>query len=174
MKLPVNFNPQSILTRDPNLLVPEFKAKVEALLANCQTRGVTMVLYTTRIGPMWEAALYCHSRNWSQVEPIADKIRVDGAPKLAALLTPDLCKSAAWKSNALPGRSWHSWGEAVDCYVAGPGGSAQWNSPNYAIYAEEAKKLGLTAGHFWTVKDSVHVQLRPEGSVALPWPQIQA
>lgn len=173
MKLPLNFSPADARTRSLDLLVPEFKVKVIELLARCEKRGVKMVCYTTRIGPAWEASLYCHSRQWAQVEPTVAQMKAQGAPRLAALLKPELCKRAEWKSNALPGRSWHSWGEAVDCYVAGPNGQALWVSPGYAVYAEEAKNLGLTAGHYWGVKDSVHVQLRPDGGVRLSWPEVE-
>jgi peptidoglycan LD-endopeptidase CwlK len=175
MRLPINLSPSFPKTRDLTLLVPEFRAKVADLLAACQKRGVKMVPYTTLIGPAWEAELYCRSRQWWQVQPVAETIRAGGAPKLAALLKPELCKGGAWASNALPGRSWHSWGEAVDCFVEGPKATALWVSPGYAVYAEEARKLGLTAGHYWQMKDSVHVQLRAAGGVRdLTWAEVQA
>jgi peptidoglycan LD-endopeptidase CwlK len=176
-RLPANFSPSDIRTRDLSLLVPEFRTKVEQLIANCQQRSVTMVCYTTRIGPAWEAELYCHSRKWAQVQPVAEQLRSSGAPKLAALLKPEHCKSAAWKSNALPGRSWHSWGEAVDCYVQGANKTALWSGPGYEIYASEAERLGLTAGHRWAMRDSVHVQFRPAGGVSMAlasWAKVQA
>jgi peptidoglycan L-alanyl-D-glutamate endopeptidase CwlK len=173
-RLPAGFSPADQRTRNLALLVPEFRTKVEQLLANCQQLGVKMVAYTTRIGPAWEAELYCHSRKWAEVQVKAAEMKAAGAPKLAALLKPEFCKAAAWKSNALPGRSWHAWGEAVDCFVEGPHGTALWSGLGYEVYAKEAEKLGLTAGHRWRVKDSVHVQLRVAGGVTLPWPEIEA
>ena len=67
----------------------------------------------------------------------------------------------------MPGFSWHQWGEAVDA-VWVIDGKAQWSTSKlaegvngYRVYAEEAKKLGLTAGGLWTsIKDWPHVQLR--------------
>lgn len=176
MKQPANLGPSNPKARDLGLLTAEFRAKVDDLLAACLKRGIKMVPYTTLIGPAWEAELYCRSRQWWQVQPVAEAIRRAGAPKLAAFLKPELCKApSAWASNALPGRSWHSWGEAVDCYVEGPKATALWVSPSYSAYAEEAKKLGLTAGHYWPLKDSVHVQLRPDGGVReMSWAQVQA
>lgn len=169
-KQPANLN-----SRDLSLLVPEFRARVDQLIAACERRSVKMTPYCTLIGPGREAELFCSSRTWAQVQPTAERLRTQGAGRLAALLTPNLCwngqgKRPAWKSNALPGQSAHVWGEAVDCFVADSNGRAIWDpsNPGYDAYAEEAERLGLTSGHRWSVRDSVHVQLRPVrvGSVA--------
>ena len=171
-------NPELSGFRTLELLVPEFRAKVEQLLANCKAAGVTMVPYDTLIGPLREAKLYCHSRTWAQVQPIATKMIQGGAPKLAALLKPEFClgRTNEWKSNAQPGRSWHSRGLAVDCFWSVKG-AASWDNNSagngYAVYASEAKKLGLTAGHFWAMRDSVHVQMPSAGGPNEPWSEVE-
>ena len=57
-------------------------------------------------------------------------------------------------TNAIPGLSWHQWGEAVDCFWV-VNNKAVWdletvvNGLNrFMVYANEAKKLGLDAGLF--------------------------
>jgi peptidoglycan LD-endopeptidase CwlK len=154
-------------SRDLALLTPAFRASVEKLVVACRTRGVKIVPYCTLIGPKREAALYAHTRTWAQIQIIKSTLEKAGAPKLAALFTEDMSKGrpqSEWKSNALPGQSYHSWGEAADCYVE-TSGKADWlNVAGYEIYAQEAEKLGLTAGHRWRFKDSVHVQARPVGT----------
>jgi hypothetical protein len=70
-------------------------------------------------------------------------------------------------TNALPGMSWHQWGEAVDCFWV-VNGTAIWDTTTlvngqngYVVYADEAKKLGLDSGFYWVkIKDVPHVQLR--------------
>lgn len=61
--------------------------------------------------------------------------------------------------------SMHVAGAACDFVrVTGPG-KVSWDRADYYILAEEAEKLGLESGHFWTsFPDSPHVQIRlPEG-----------
>lgn len=77
------------------------------------------------------------------------------------------------RTNAIPGWSWHNWGVAVDCYVSHDGALIfdekhplfeSYAKPRYKIYADEAIKLGLTAGlYFPGIVDSPHIQLyKPE------------
>lgn len=167
MKQPANLN-----SRDLALLIPEFRPKVDQLVAACAKRSVRMVPFCTLIGPAREAELFCQSRTWAEVQQVAARMRTQGAGILADLLRPDICwhgqgSRPPWKSNALPGQSAHVWGEAVDCFLADRNGRPIWNSgnPGYAVYAEEAERLGLTAGHRWQVRDSVHVQLRRVGEL---------
>ena len=181
MKHPANLN-----SRELALLDPAFLPKVQQLLALCDKRGVKMGVHCTLIGPRREAELYAVSRTWGQVNQVVGLMRSAGAPRLAALFEPSMCQGQAWRSSALPGRSWHSWGQAVDCHVFSPTGKAVWGSPTepaadqqraragYETYAAAALELGLTAGHSWAARDSVHVQLLPAPGVSLPWPEVQA
>jgi peptidoglycan LD-endopeptidase CwlK len=74
-------------------------------------------------------------------------------------------------TNALPGLSWHQWGEALDCFWV-VDGAAEWSTRRlvnglngYHVYADEAKRLELTAGGFFrSLKDWPHVQLDKAGS----------
>ena len=72
-------------------------------------------------------------------------------------------------TNAIPGLSWHQWGEAVDCFWL-LDNKAEWSTRKqvngvngYANYAATASAMGLNAGGFWSsLKDWPHVQLRKE------------
>ena len=74
-------------------------------------------------------------------------------------------------TNAVPGLSWHQWGEAADCFWVVKG-DAEWSTKRlvnglngYRVMAEEAKRLGLDPGGLWRkFPDWPHVQLRPEPS----------
>ena len=74
-------------------------------------------------------------------------------------------------TDAIPGLSWHQWGEAFDSFWV-VDGEAEWSTTReinglngYRVYAVEAERLGLTAGGHWTnFKDWPHVQLRSASS----------
>jgi hypothetical protein len=69
-------------------------------------------------------------------------------------------------THALPGEGWHEYLVAADCFLE-VDGAAVWSSPLYlSVYAEEAVKLGLTAGALWLKPktDLDHVQASPFGS----------
>ncbi len=129
--------------------------------------------------PFIQAQLWCQSRSAPTIAAEASKLRAAGAPWLASLLQAPP-KAGPLLTNALPGQSWHQWGEAVDCYVTGSQNEAIWDAkhPGYRVYAEEAVKLGLDAGANWkTMKDTVHVQLRQQASpssAGMSWAEIEA
>jgi hypothetical protein len=72
----------------------------------------------------------------------------DGAPWLASVLKSyrKIPRRSQWLTNALPG-GLASMGLAADCYCYRNGKMVEDGSdPVYKFYAEEATKLGLTAG----------------------------
>ena len=105
-------------------------------------------------------------------------IRDRSATVLATDIDTDCLQSVgpqhgAHVTDALPGFSWHQWGEAVDCFWL-LDGKAEWSTSKkvngvngYAVYANEAEAVGLVAGGHWTrFKDWPHVQLRAASSPA--------
>jgi peptidoglycan LD-endopeptidase CwlK len=170
---------RNIDSRDLTLLVPAFGAKVTQLLSNCAAKGVVMKPFFTMRGPEVQAKLWCQSRTVAQVAAESARLTAEGAPWLAAMLKPELAARGAEVTKALPGSSWHQWGEAVDCFVQGSNGQAVWNAGDagYRIYANEALALHLDAGFKWTrFKDAPHVQLRKAGSplsLGMTWAQIE-
>ena len=101
----------------------------------------------------------------------------DGAPWLASVLRSyrNIPRQPNWLTSALPGAGWHQWGLAAGWYCYRNGHMVENGSdPVYKFYAEEATKLGLTAGYYFTHQDSGHVQ-GPSAAAATSvytWPYI--
>lgn len=155
------------MASDLNLLIPEFRVKVEQLLENCRYRGVIMKPCDTLRVPYTQARLWRQSRSKAVIQKKINELKEKGAPFLAHCIETVGPQSGPHVTNAIPGLSWHQWGEAVDCYwsVKGSiiwGNDTKVNGINgYHVYAVEAEKLGLTAGHFWNkFKDTPHIQYR--------------
>ncbi len=154
-------------SRQLTALAAEFAPVAQKLLAACERRGVIMRPFFTVRGPGVQARLWCQSRTVDQIEKRIEAMRLNDAHWLASLMDVRLAKTGPAVTNALPGMSWHQWGEAIDCFALGANGKAIWDSRDaaYRVYAEEAKKLGLEAGALWPrFPDAVHVQLRKASS----------
>jgi len=162
---------------DLSQLVVEFRFKVDLVLADCMSAGHELRPFFTIRDPWTQAKLWRQSRTTVQVVNARDHLIERGAPYLAKVLMDAGAARGKWATNALPGQSWHQFGEAVDCFVVGPNGEAIWDAshPGYKFYADRAKFHGLAAGYFWKgAQDTVHIQLRPASSPLhmLSWPQI--
>src|SRR5262245_65712999 len=100
-------------------------------------------------------------RTVSKVDAAVKRMERAGAPWLASVLKSyrNIPRGSQWLTNALPGAGWHQWGLAADCYCYRNGKMVEDGSdPVYKFYAEEAVKLGLTAGYYFRNQDSGHVQ----------------
>ncbi len=148
-------------------LVLDFRARVQNLLNACRARGVDMRPYTTLRDPFEQARLWRQSRTREQINRKIAQLREVGADFLAHCLESVGPQNGRHVTDAAPGLSWHQWGEAVDCFWVVEG-QAEWSPERkvnglngYHVYAEEARKLGLTAGGHWpNFKDWPHLQLR--------------
>lgn len=167
-------------SRNLTHLTPAFREMATLLLANCKERGVIMRPFFTVRGPAVQARLWCQSRTRSQIEAQVRALQYAGIAWLPSLFNLQWAKTGPRVTQALPGLSWHQWGEALDCFVQGADDTAIWNprDPGYRVYGEEAQKLGLEAGVFWTrFPDAVHVQFRTAPSplkTGLTWKEIDA
>lgn len=165
-------------SRDLNDLVPELRPRVQELLNQCRARGVEMRPSATLRDPFEQARLWRQSRSREEIARKIAQLRDGGAPFLAFCLDRVGPQSGRPVTGAIPGLSWHQWGEALDCFWL-VDGAAEWSANRlvsgvngYRVYAEEARRLGLTAGGFWqSLKDWPHVQLRaadnPRGVLTL-------
>jgi peptidoglycan LD-endopeptidase CwlK len=152
---------------DLTLLVPAFKTQVETLLVNCKNKGIEMRPYDTVRSPFEQAKLWRQSRATEEIQKKIAELRSNNALFLAHCLESVGPQKGDPVTNAIPGLSWHQWGEAVDCFWV-VNNKAVWdlttvvNGLNgYMVYANEAKNLGLDAGLFWSkLKDAPHIQLR--------------
>ncbi|HEY0071506.1 MAG TPA: M15 family metallopeptidase [Chloroflexia bacterium] len=153
-------------------LVPEFRAKAEILIQNCADLGIEMRPNEGVRTPFRQARYWRQSRSWQTVHNEIVRLKNAGADYLAYCIEavgPQFGKVGAHITMAIPGYSFHQWGEALDCYWI-VNGAAEWSTTKkvggkngFQVYANEAKKLGLTAGGLWagSFKDWPHVQLRP-------------
>lgn len=151
------------MSRDLNNLIASFRADVVALLELCEQQGFKMVPYFTLRDPWEQAKLWRQSRSRAQIDLAVRRLKDGGAPWLADVLDSVGPQYGNHVTDALPGMSWHQWGEAVDCYVASATGGAIWDGqhPGYKAYAETGRELGLTAGYYWTSPfDPGHMQAR--------------
>ncbi|PDS69871.1 glycoside hydrolase domain-containing protein [Rhizobium phaseoli] len=139
-----------------------FKAKLQLLIQTCAAKKIKMVPYFGLRSPAEQAKLWRQSREPAEIAAGVKKLRDNGAPWLADLLENTTAPKDKHVTNALPGLSWHQWGEAMDCYRS-ISGHANWEEKNYYDYANiaECDVIGLTAGGHWAkLKDWPHVQLR--------------
>lgn len=161
------------MSRDLDDLLAELRTQAEQLLANCAGRGYEMRPFFTLRTAEDQAKLWRQSRTSQEIDQRTQELEDGGAPYLARIIRDVGPQSGPKVTNAIPGLSWHQWGEAMDCFWVVDGG-AEWSTRRkidglngYAVYADEAEQLGLTAGGHWqSFKDWPHVQLRPDGSPA--------
>lgn len=172
------------MAADLTPLVPAFRQKLDQLLSRCRSAGYEMRPYMALRTPLEQARLWRQSRAKEEIDAKIAEFKAKGAPWLAQVLVAAGPQHGDPVTNAAPGLSWHQWGEAVDCFWV-LNGQAEWSTKRlvngrngYAVYAEQARQLGLTAGGFFTtLKDWPHVQLRPAGSplgAGMPLAQVDA
>lgn len=163
------------MSRDLNLLNPDFRSKLDSAIAEAKRVGVHMVPYETERDVWKQARLWRRSRTGAQIRERVRSLRLNNAGFIADVLESVGSQSGPWATNALPGQSWHQWGLACDLYwdKNGPdvAGGVEWNDlTGYETFAKIARKCGLTSGFFWQSRDAVHVQLpaesRPAASMA--------
>jgi peptidoglycan LD-endopeptidase CwlK len=140
-------------------LDPAFAAVVRQVLADCQTKGITMRPNSAARSPWEQARLWRQSRATEQIRAAGKQMKDEGAPWLANVLAEVGPQHGAHVTNALPGKSAHQYRLAVDCFWL-LNGEAEWeNLTGYRIYATAAKERGLSAGMFWTsFVDPPHLQ----------------
>jgi peptidoglycan L-alanyl-D-glutamate endopeptidase CwlK len=156
---------------DLTQLIPEFQAKVQTLLDQCSAAGYPMQPNEGLRPPSVQAKYWRQSRTTDQINAEIAKLNAAGGPWLAACIQNVGPQSGDPITNAIPGLSWHQWGEALDC-VWIVDGKEEWSTDRlvngkngYQVYAHLATTLGLTAGGLWaTLKDWPHVQLRSAAS----------
>lgn len=159
-------------------LEPSFQPKMQQLIVDCLAAGIAIVPYFGLRSPADQARLWRQSRATAEVQSAIQMLQQNRAPWLASVLDgvgPQ--PNGPWRTNALPGASWHQYGTACDCYVEREG-KPVWNGsdPGYAVYADKAEVLGLTAGARWHTPDTDHVQLDSANSPrsAMSWADIDA
>lgn len=161
------------MSRNLNDLLPKFRDKIEGLLSACEASSYTMRPFFTLRTPFEQGKLWRQSRSREEVEAKIAELQDNGCAFLAHCIESVGPQNGRHVTNAIPGLSWHQWGEAVDCFWL-VDGKAEWSTTKkidgqngYFNYAYVAESMGLTAGGFWpSFKDWPHVQLH-KGSTPL-------
>jgi len=163
-------------SRDLDLLVPEFKDKYLEMQARLKEEcGVEVVPYCTIRDPLQQAREWRSTRSSSTVKRKITELKNKNAPFLAKCIKFVGPQSANGRrghvTNAIPGFSWHQWGEAVDSYWEIQPGVAAWSAHKkygfeFNAYREMeriAEEMGMR-GLGSELGDWPHVQFRAEGS----------
>lgn len=136
---------------DFTLLDPTFRPIAEKLITNCQNKGLQLVPYFGLRTLQEQAILWRQSRTSAIVAAQIQSYRDHACDFLADIMEDVGPHNGPHVTNALPGYSWHNWGQAMDCVVT---------LGSYSDYANQACLLGLTAGYnFKSFPDLGHVQL---------------
>jgi hypothetical protein len=159
------------MSRDMSALVEPFREKVEELLQACDSAGYTMRPFFTLRSPFEQARLWRQSRSSEEIAERIQWLRQHGGDFIAHCIDSVGPQYGQHVTNAVPGLSWHQWGEAVDCFWL-LDGKAEWSTRKrvgdrngYRNYAELAGRAGLTPGGHWrSFKDWPHVQYRAESN----------
>lgn len=139
------------MTVDFTLLDPKFATICTTLIQNCANKGIKIVPVSGLRTLQEQAILWRQSRSTETINVQIAIYRNNDCDYMADLLEGVGPHEGAHVTNALPGYSWHNWGQALDCVV---------NIGSYSDYANQACLLGLTAGYnFKSFPDIGHVQL---------------
>lgn len=154
------------MTAPLDKLIPAFKSLFEILLQKMDDHGYEPRVTWTIRTPVEQAKLWRQGRPLSQIKAKQQELDREGFDYLAHCLHeagPQMGKNIV--TNALPGQSWHQYGQAADVALFDYGKLiTNGDHPAYKALANEADKIGLTTGIGWG--DAGHVQFS-----SLPKPQ---
>jgi peptidoglycan L-alanyl-D-glutamate endopeptidase CwlK len=137
------------MSADLNDLIPEFRAKVTVALDQLAAEGTKFVPYFTLRNPVKQAGLWRQSRSAAVVRKQIDDLRAEACDYIADCLDKAGPSSGPWATNALPGVSWHQYGEAVDCYLLDATGKPDWQAAHYGRFGTVGDANGMWwGGHF--------------------------
>jgi peptidoglycan LD-endopeptidase CwlK len=145
----------------------EFGQKLNGLLSACAEQQVIMRPFFRIRSPLDQAKLWRQSRTREEIKRKIDWLHNQRATFLADCIELVGPQHGPPATDAIPGLSWHQWGEAADCLWV-VDGKAEWSSKKqvngkngYQVYADQAAALGLDPGGHWqSLKVWPHVQLR--------------
>ena len=104
------------MSRDLNDLTNEMRTHVDNLLEECRAQGYEMRPYFTLRTAQEQAQLWRQSRTNKEITQKIQELQSNGAPFLADVIQRVGDQNGPKVTNAIPGLSWHQWGEAMDCF----------------------------------------------------------
>ena len=159
------------MAADLDKLDPVLKVKLVKLLSSCSIEGVVMRPSTGLRDAFEQGRLWRQSRSKEEISAEINFLKQNDAHFLAHCIESVGPQDGKHVTNAVPGLSWHQWGEAVDCFWLLEG-KAEWsvkklvNGKNgYKVMANLAVVTGLNPGGLWSkFKDWPHIQLSQDAS----------
>ncbi len=146
------------MSADMNDLTPVFRAKVQTALKALAEEGLIFKPYFTLRDPVIQAKLWRQSRSAPVVQTQIQELEEMNCGFIAACFAKAGPADGPWATNALPGLSWHQYGEAVDCFLTDATGRPIWETPKYARFGQVGDANAMFwGGHFG---DSDHWQNR--------------
>jgi peptidoglycan L-alanyl-D-glutamate endopeptidase CwlK len=130
-------------------LIPAFRTKVTAALAELANQGLVFKPYFTLRDPVVQAKLWRQSRSSDVVGKQIQDLKDAGCDFMVECFDKAGPADGPWRTNALPGLSWHQYGEAVDCFLEDADGNPIWESKNYGRFGQVGDANGMWwGGHF--------------------------
>lgn len=143
---------------DITTLCSDFSPKVSQLLDLCKKQDVIMIPYYGIRTLQDQAKLWRQSRHREEINTQIANLRSKQCDYLADVIeSVGIVPMGKWATNAIPGLSWHNWGQAVDCF-AFIDGKASWDTKDYGLYGRMANYVGLKWGGNFSKSDPGHVQ----------------
>jgi len=139
----------------------DFRIKVIDLIQACRKRSVTIVPFCTYRDVFRQAILWRQSRRWVEIIREIRLLEADEISFLASIIrvVGSHTGPVMHVTYAIPGLSWHQYGEAVDCYISRDGVPVFDACDNgYKIYRYEGLKLGMAISN---ADDWCHLQSSP-------------
>lgn len=138
------------------------EANANKIIAYCDTKGIDILIYCTLRTLQEQARLYRQGREISVINTKVASLRAKGYDELADILInvgPQHGDTIV--TNAGPGESWHNFGEAFDAVPLKDGKAIWSNGPDYKIYGEAVRSVGMQWAGDWTnFREFPHAQLR--------------
>jgi len=169
------------MAADLDKLKPELKTKALKLVEACSVGGVDIRPNTGLRDPFEQGRLWRQSRSIEEITQRISFLEKQQAPFLAHCIESVGSQNGKNVTDAVPGLSWHQWGEALDFFWLVQG-EAVWSTQKlingkngYQELAAQALKIGLDAGGYWKkLKDWPHIQLTHESSplARMSYPEI--
>lgn len=153
------------MTIDFTLLDQVYAPLVHQLIIDCAAAGYNLVPYYGYRSLQDQAKLWRRSRTSDAVNSEIASLRAQGCDYLASVVDnvgPQ--SSGPWATNAIPGLSWHNWGQAVDFYWQMENNRVNWDGDGvgYKILGQQANLLGLKWGGEFSTPDYDHVQMNKQ------------
>lgn len=138
-------------------LTPECRALTQKVIADCAAAGLEFRPYFGARDPVTQAKLWRQSRSSATISAQMATLRGDGAPFLAQCILAAGPQNGPPVTGAIPGLSWHQYGQACDLVLV-RNGVFDWDDA--AAYAKfggiVAAAKGKWGGDFG---DNDHLQL---------------